>query len=122
MRNHCHKQFTRYARELLDLLSSGPFSKHYTGLNGIVTTDSWETPLVSLQKGAYQGDPLSVVIFNTVMNTLVDTISRRIDLGYQFSGSQRRVNILQYVDNMCLVTTSPSSCQAEWPEWSGMAA
>ena len=57
----------------------------YSGLNGVVTTNSWETPLVSLGKGVYQGDPLSVVIFNTVMNTLVDTISMRIDLGYQFS-------------------------------------
>ena len=100
----------------------------YSGLNGIVTTKTWETPLVSLQKGVYQGDPLSVVIFNTVMNTLVDTISLRIDLGYQFSGSQRRVNILQYADDTCLVANSPAACQhllstvADWLEWSGMAA
>ena len=80
----------------------------YSGLNGVVTTKSWETPLVSLQKGVYQGDPLTVAIFNTVMNTLVDTISLRIDLGYQFSGSQRRVNILQYADDTCLLADSPA--------------
>ena len=47
----------------------------YSGLNTTVITENWETPLISIQKGVYQGDPLSVVIFNTVMNTLVDTIT-----------------------------------------------
>ena len=59
----------------------------YSGLNATVITESWDTPLASLQKGVYQGDPLSVVIFNMAMNTLVDTITTRIDLGYQLSGS-----------------------------------
>ena len=66
----------------------------YSGLSAKVITDEWETPTISLQKGVYQGDPLSVVIFNTVMNTLVDTMMSRIDLGYQFSDSSRKVNIL----------------------------
>ena len=35
-----------------------------------------------------------MVIFNTVMNTLVDTITDRIDIGYEFSGSSRKVNIV----------------------------
>ena len=100
----------------------------YCGLNATIVTDSWETPLVPLQKGVYQGDPLSVVIFNTVMNTLVDTISKRVDLGYKFSSSHRRVNILQYADDTCLVANSPASCQyllsgvGTWLEWSGLAA
>ena len=61
------------------------------------------------------------------MNTLVDTISLRIDLGYQFTGSQRRVNILQYADDTCLVASSPAACQcllstvAKWLEWSAMS-
>ena len=83
----------------------------YSGLNASMITESWETPLVSLQKGVYQGDPLSVVIFNTVMNTLVDTVSTRINLGYQFSASSRRINILHYADDTCLVANSPASCQ-----------
>ena len=56
----------------------------YSGLETTVISERWKTPLVFLQKGVYQGDPLSVVILNTVMNTLVDTITR-VDLGYQFS-------------------------------------
>ena len=85
-------------------------------------------PVISLQKGVYQGDPLSVVIFNTVMNTLLDTISLRIDLGYRFSNSLRRVNILQYADDTCLVADSSASCQylvatvSDWLQWSGMVA
>ena len=47
----------------------------YSGLNATVITENWDTPLVSLQKGVYKGDPLSVVIFNTVMNTLIDSVT-----------------------------------------------
>ena len=83
----------------------------YTSLSAKVITADWETPVIPLQKGVYQGDPLSVVIFNTVMNTLLDTISLRLDLGYRFSNSSRRVNILQYADDTCLVADSPASCQ-----------
>ena len=69
-----------------------------------------------------------MVIFNTVMNTLLDTISRRIDLGNQFSNSRRQVNILQYADDTCLVASSPAACQhllnitSDWLQWSGMEA
>ena len=100
----------------------------YTGLNAKVITADWETPLIPLQKGVYQGDPLSVVIFNTVMNTLVDTISLKTDLGYHFSNSLRQVNILQYADDTCLIANSPAACQyllnttADWLQWSGMTA
>ena len=100
----------------------------YTGLNAKIITAEWETAVIPLQKGVYQGDPLSVVIFNTTMNTLLDTISLRIDLGYQFSKSCRKLNILQYADDTCLVASSPASCQhllnitADWLQWSGMAA
>ena len=75
----------------------------YTGLNAKVITADWEPPVISIQKGVYQGDPLSVVIFNTVMNMLLDTISLRSDLGYQFSNSCRQVNTLQFADDTCLV-------------------
>ena len=58
----------------------------------------------------------------------MDTISTRIDLGYQFSSSSCKVNILQYVDDTCLVANSSASCLyllshvSQWLGWSGMAA
>ena len=43
--------------------------------------------------GIYQGDPLLVVIFNTVINTLVDTVKSHPDLG-------TTINMLQYADDI----------------------
>ena len=57
----------------------------YTGLAASVSSSSWSTSLIPIQVGVYQGDPLSVVIFNTVINTLVDTLQTRRDLGYSYS-------------------------------------
>ena len=48
----------------------------YDGIAAEVMSEGWSTPLIPLQRGVYQGDPLSVVIFNTVINTLIDTIRR----------------------------------------------
>ena len=82
----------------------------YTGLVARVSSSSWSTPLIPLQLGVYQGDPLSVVIFNSVINTLVDTLQTRRDLGYTYSQSQLPINLLQYADDTCLVGNSPASC------------
>ena len=83
----------------------------YTDLTAKVITDQWATPPVPLSIGVYQGDPLSVVIFNTVINTLVDALQTRLDLGYRLSNSTRQVNVLQYADDTCLLADSPAACQ-----------
>ena len=46
----------------------------YSGLSARVITEDWATPCILLQIGVYQRDPLSVVIFNTIMNMLIDTL------------------------------------------------
>ena len=62
------------------------------------------------------------------MNTLLDTVSLRLDLGYRFSNSSHRVNILQHADDTCPMANPPASCQhllhttAAWLQWSGMVA
>lgn len=77
--------------------------------------------------GVYQGDPLSVIIFNTVMNNLVDSITQRYThLGYSLNSVPRRSNLLQYTDDTSLIGDGPSSCQLllsvtkSWLTWSGM--
>ena len=46
----------------------------------------------------------------------------------RFSNSRRRVNILQFADDTCLIANSPASCQylldtsSNWLQWSGMSA
>ena len=100
----------------------------YDGIAAEVISDGWSTPLVPLQRGVYQGDPLSVVIFNTVINTLIDTLKTRTDLGYSLYKSSHTVNVLQYADDTCLVANCPAACQhllnmtEKWLEWAGMKA
>ena len=53
----------------------------YSGLSATITTNSWATPFVPLQTGVYQGDPLSVVIFNTIMCTLINALQPLNHLG-----------------------------------------
>ena len=42
----------------------------YTYLSASISTNHWSTGIVPLEIGVYQGYPLSVAIFNTVINTL----------------------------------------------------
>ena len=69
------------------------------------------------------GDPLSVAIFQTVMNTLSDTLCTRDDLGFTLPSSSISVNHLLYVDDACIVCSTPAGCQhllglvQQWLEW-----
>ena len=88
-------------------------SSLYEDLIGVVSTKSWQTAPIHLQIGVFQGDPLSVLVFNTVMNTLVDTITKRhSNLGYTLAASSQRSNLLQYADDTSLLSNGPSSCQS----------
>ena len=91
-------------------------------------TKNWSTLLTSLEVWIYQGDLLFVVMFNTVMNTLVDTLQTRLDFGFCISDSQCRLNLLQYADDTCILASGPASAQHlldmvdRWLLWSGMRA
>ena len=60
--------------------------------------------------GVYQGDPLSVVVFNTVIMTLADALKADQHLGYTFTQSQGSMNVLQYADDTCLIGSGPAYC------------
>ena len=98
----------------------------YSGLNVMVTGRSWVTNPIPFTVGVFQGDPLSVIIFNSVMSTLAHSFKQFHHLGYIFSNSFRSFNTLQYADDTCLVADGPSSCQKlldnveRWLLWSGM--
>ena len=99
----------------------------YQGLVGVVRTEEWSTKPLPIEVGVFQGDPLSVIIFNTVMNTLVDTITQsHHHLGYSLSGANHSCNLLQFADDTSLLGKGPAACQAlldstaQWLEWSGM--
>ena len=75
-----------------------------------------------------QGDPISVVIFLTVMNNLSDTLRARSDLGFTLPSSSISINHLLYADDVCLVSNSTASCQhlldlvQQWFEWALLKA
>ena len=93
-------------------------------------TNDWSTATIPLELGVYQGDPLSVVIFNTVINTMVHTLQTRPDLVFLFPNSRYQVNLLQieYADDTCITTNSPAAGQHlldmvdRLLQWSGMRA
>ena len=41
----------------------------YSGIEGKVWSETWETQIIPQDIGVFQGHPLSVVLFNTVINT-----------------------------------------------------
>lgn len=86
-------------------------SNLYSGLSVVVTTPAWITSPFPLSVGVYQGDPLSVVIFNSVMSTLGESLKQYQQLGYSFSNSPRYLTTVQCADDTCLVADGPSSCQ-----------
>ena len=100
----------------------------YSDLSASINTKFWSTSGIPLNKGVFQGDPLSVVIFNCVMNTYIDAIKPCLSSSYHFSNSAQSLGLLQYADDTCLVTDGPSSCQNLlnltdlWLTWSGMIA
>ena len=98
---HCHAP--PYFRQVVSHL--------YNGLGATITSSSWTTQPIPLQVAVYQGDPLSVVVFNRVMATLVDALRVDSFWGYTFSQSSRLVDVLQYADDTCLVADGPASCQ-----------
>jgi hypothetical protein len=100
----------------------------YSGLSATISTDEWTTPPVPLSTGVYQGDPLSVVIFLSVMNTLSDTLSTRKDLGFTLPSSSISINHLLYADDACVISNTPAGCQhlldmvQRWLEWAQLKA
>ena len=100
----------------------------YTGLSATISSEEWSTDPVPLQLGVYQGDPLSVVIFLTVINTLSDTLRTRKDLGFTLPKSSISINHLLYADDACIISNTPAGCQHLlvmvqcWLEWALMKA
>ena len=101
----------------------------YSGLFASICTKDWSTPAIPINIGVFQGDPLSAEIFNTVMNTYIDSVKPLLpNNSYKFSNSQHSLGLLQYADDTCLVSTGPASCRRmlllteKWLQWSGMRA
>ena len=84
------------------------------------------TKAIPIETSLYQGDRLSVTIFNTIINTYLDGLKKLQKCGYKFSNSTQSINVLQYADDTCLVSDGPVSFHAilgftdKWLQWSQM--
>ena len=92
------------------------FVQHlYSKLAVSINSSHWSSPPIPLEVGVYQGDPRSVAILNTVINTMVDTIRTRPELGHQLSQNQS-ISLLRHAHDTCLrelpilFSTSLASC------------
>ena len=107
----------------------GLVSSLYTDLRAIITCQSWSTKPIPLELGVYQGDLLSVVIFNTVMATLTDTLK---DINHWDTISPAVPDpstfFSTHADDTCILANGPASCQEllwrmeGWLDWTGMRA
>ena len=82
----------------------------YPELSASITT-TWTTPSSSLSIGVYQGDPLSGIIFNTEIKTLIATLKLRKDLDSSIPPSHP-VPAIQS-SRLLYTTISPSACNTE---------
>jgi hypothetical protein len=70
-------------REFLSLVTS-----LYNNQQAVITCREWESMPVDLTVGVFQGDPLSVSIFSTTINLLLDRIQHACpDAGYRLSSN-----------------------------------
>lgn len=84
-------------------------SDMYQGLAGVVRTEEWSTKPFPMEVDVFQGYPLSVIIFNTVMNTLTDNITQSHHYpGYSMSTTNQSYNLLKFVDDTSLLGKGPA--------------
>ena len=86
----------------------------YTILTPSVLTPSWSTASFAMEVRVFKGDPLSVSIFNTLVDGLVQ---RCFKLGCRFFSSNMCLNFLQYADDTCLLARELRSCQRMLTSW-----
>ena len=71
---------------------SGLVQSLYQGLSASSMTREWSTPPILHRIEVHQGDPLSVVIFSTVINILIDTLKIYKGQGYLLAPMQPCTN------------------------------
>ena len=76
------------------------------------SSDKWSTSLLPCRVGVFQGDPFSVIVFNTVINTLVLQLNLEAPkIGYKFSNSFHTIKSLLFADDVTLIAKSSRDLQ-----------
>lgn len=100
------------------------YQEYYTS----IATDNFVTSPIIVKRGVLQGDSLSPLLFNLVVNTLINTIKQeKINcLGYVFDGCVPPKHWMQFADDTAIVTSLESDNQhlvnafSKWAQWAGL--
>ena len=87
----------------------------YRGLSGAMYVKDTLTDPFPYAIGVYQGDPLSVAIFNTITCLLCDALSSMSmsTVGYQISSTKDTVDVLLFADDAVLISNSLKNSQRQ---------
>ena len=71
-----------------------------------VVTDSYTTSFLRIERGVLQGDSLSPIIFNLLINTFIQYVrqERFLQLGYLLSKLLRSIHWFQFADDAAIAT------------------
>lgn len=102
--------------------------EYYTDYKISIGTDTFTTNPLTIEKGVLQGDCLSPLLFNLVVNALLKTIdSERIrTMGYNYCDTLTPRHWFQFADDSALVTSTEEDSQAllnvftKWCQWAGL--
>ena len=79
----------------------------YSKLSAYVTTKSWSTPSFSIQKGVFQGDTLSPILFLLCFNPIIQSAQDLPSLG---------VHTLMELPNSVVLPAINTYIYVEWDE------
>jgi hypothetical protein len=88
----------------------------YSGLGTLVSNHSWNTPAFHYGIGVFQGDSLSVAIFDMVMNLYFDSLCPlKFHCAYNFTNvdADMFLSTSIYADDACIVTKGVSEVTQE---------
>ena len=85
------------------------FHKLFTHATAVVDTKSWRSSPFTFNRGVFQGDPLSPIVFLLVFNPILQELQNQNHKGYKL-GDQSYVT-LPYADDFCLISTHKATHQ-----------
>ena len=101
---------------------------YYKNYKVSIGTENFTTDPIVIEKGVLQGDCLSPLLFNLVVNTLLKTIdSEKIrSMGYNYCETLTPRHWFQFADDSALVSSTEEDSQAllnvftKWCKWAGL--
>ena len=85
------------------------FHKLFTHATAVVETPSWRSSQFTFNRGVFQGDPLSPIVFLLVFNPILQDLQNQSNKGYKL-GDESYVS-LPYADDFCLISTRRATHQ-----------